>query len=97
MGARSCQGVNERIVHRQIDLSSRAFSEDEYQASSGLARNGTAWVGFVTGHDLSRAAKRPKSNVGFSPCQMLERPHLPLAQAHAVRLTKLDIHLSEMV
>jgi hypothetical protein len=27
---------------------------------------------------------------------MLERPHLPLAQAHAVRLTKIDIHLPEM-
>jgi hypothetical protein len=80
-----------------VKFRSTPFSKDEYQASSGLARKGTAWVGFVTGHDLSRAAKRPKSNVGFSPCQMLERPHLPLAQAHAVRLTKLDIHLSEMV
>jgi hypothetical protein len=27
---------------------------------------------------------------------MLERPHLPLAQAHAVRLTKIDIHLPKM-
>jgi hypothetical protein len=28
---------------------------------------------------------------------MLERPHLPLAQAHAVRLTKIDIHLPQFL
>jgi hypothetical protein len=71
--------------------------KDEYQASSGLPRKATAWAGFVTGHDFSRAAKCSKINEGFSPCQMLERPHLPPGQAHTVRLSKIDIHLVKML
>jgi hypothetical protein len=31
----------------------------------------SARIGFVSGHDFSRAAKGRRMNVGFSPCAML--------------------------
>ncbi len=44
---------------------------DEYQTSSGLPGKVTAWIGLVTGHDFSHAAKVLKINEGFSPAKSL--------------------------
>ena len=50
-----------------VKFRSTPFSKDEYQASSGLARKGTAWVGFVTGHDFSRAVERATLTRALAP------------------------------
>jgi hypothetical protein len=43
----------------QSRQSGRAFSEDEYQADSGMAADGLSGQGFVTGHKTTKRPLRP--------------------------------------